>query len=132
MGDRERQLRQRAYKVIQWQILVALIATIIAGLLSGAQAAGSIFSGCVVCILANYYFARKLFSIKGRDVAKKFIKSFYRGEIRKILLTILLTFIAIRFLHASFLPFIIGYSVTYLVFMFSPLIINSGDMVNEC
>lgn len=129
MVDKERTLRQQAYKIVTWQLIVAAMSVLLAEIFFGKTFAISVLLGAFVAILSNVSFARTLFSLKGAGIAKKFVKAFFRAELYKILMTIVLTFAAIKWANADFLPFMIGYSVCYLVFWFSPLILKTNKLV---
>ncbi len=129
MVEREQLLRHQAYKLVLWQGVIAMTAAVVAFFAFTPESSFSLLLGALTAMAANFYFARKLFSIKGRSVAKKFAKAFVKAELFKILITIALTLLAIKLLKAAFLPFIVGYALCYFVFWFSPLIVQARKVI---
>jgi len=78
-----------------------------------------------VCIVPGWYFIKRVFKVTGAQNAKKIVKNFYHAEIVKILLSILLFFITIRFATVALLPFFIGFFIAQTVYWFSPFILTT-------
>ncbi len=114
-----------AARLFRAQLLVMIIASIIAFLISGSHASASILVGGLVSALPNAYFARMLFRYEGAHAAQKIVNSFYKGEAMKMLLTIALFALTFKYLNVVPLAFIVGFIVVQMLFWFAPLIFDN-------
>jgi len=130
MADRERQLRKEAYKIILWQGVLTLFASLLTTFFVGTHEGFSLFLGCVVALISNFSFAKTLFSLRRPEIPKKFMGALFRAEVYKILITVLLTLSAIQWAKVAFLPFVLGYTLCSFVFWFSPLILQKKKAVS--
>lgn len=76
------------------QSLVAALGGLIAWSVDGAQAAAAALFGGAVVVLPALWFARRALSRPGALEARQVLGAFYRAELEKLLLTVLLFFIA--------------------------------------
>lgn len=114
-----------AARLFRAQLLVMLIASIMALCISGFHAALSILLGGLVSALPNVYFARMVFRHHGAQAAQKIVSSFYKGEAMKLLLTIGLFALTFKYLDVAPLAFIVGFIVVQMLFLFAPLIVDN-------
>ncbi len=78
------------YKVIVAQLLATSFIATVSLLLSGTIVAYSIFIGGLISALPNSYFALQAFKYQGASNADRVVKSFIRGELGKIGITLVL------------------------------------------
>lgn len=76
------------------QCLIAIVGALVAWAFAGAQAAGAALFGGAVVVLPALWFARRALSQPGALEAKQVLGAFYRAELEKLALTVLLFFIA--------------------------------------
>lgn len=76
-----------ALKAVQMQTIFALCGGVLFFALRENAAGLAYFCGSMVCLVANIFMYRCVFSRSGARQAKKIIAAFYRAEVGKILLT---------------------------------------------
>lgn len=103
-------------------MLVALITWFCAGVLAGWSA----ILGGMVSVVPNAYFAYRFFQYHGANAANQIVKSFYRGEASKLLMTMVLFTLVFTTLSITPLPFFLAYISAQLVFWLAPLIVDSN------
>jgi ATP synthase protein I len=102
--------------VIGGQIGVTLVIGAIAGWFWGAKPAWSAMTGGFISIVTTAFFALRVF-VGGSDAPLNVIvRSFYAGEVQKLILTAVLFYAAIRWMDLSFLPLFVTYAVTLLMY----------------
>lgn len=104
------------HKVIIAQFAVTVFIAVISLLISGTVLAYSALLGGLISALPNSYFALHAFRYQGARNAKRVVKSFIRGELGKIVITLVfftLSFTLITRLHE--LALILGFVVTHFV-----------------
>ncbi|MGQ7960201.1 F0F1 ATP synthase subunit I [Pseudomonas sp. SP16.1] len=117
--------RLPVFPVLLAQLIVLLLAALVAWQALGSVAGYSALLGGVIAWLPNLYFAHKAFRFSGARAAKDIVRSFYAGEAGKLILTFVLfalTFAGVQPLEA---PVLFGvYLLTLLVSWFAPLLIT--------
>jgi ATP synthase protein I len=83
------------FRAIFLQVVVTIIAAIVAGLIVGSRGAFSAVAGGAACAFPNLLFALRLRSISFRH-KKAFPLNFFLGEFVKVVLTILLLLVAVK------------------------------------
>ncbi len=78
------------HKIIVAQIAATGLIAVISLLISGSITAYSVFLGGLISALPNSYFAMQAFRYQGARAADKVVKSFLRGELGKMGLTLVL------------------------------------------
>jgi len=108
--------------LLLWQLCSCLLMALLA-LFFGVTASYSVLLGGLICLLPNCYFAYRAFQYEGARAAREIVKSFYRGEAGKLVLTALLfsaVFIGVKPLHP--LALMCGYCVVLSLGWFVPLL----------
>lgn len=108
--------------LLVWQ-LVCCVLLAAAALLFGVTAAYSVLLGGLICLIPNCYFAYRAFQYEGARAAREIVKSFYRGEAGKLILTSLLfagVFAGVKPLNA--LALFIGYCAVLSISWIVPLL----------
>jgi len=75
--------------LLLWQLVCCVFLALVA-LYFGVTASYSVLLGGFICLLPNCYFAYRAFQYEGARAAREIVKSFYRGEAGKMVLTALL------------------------------------------
>ena len=104
------------YKVILAQLAMTGFISVISLLFSGATTAFSVLLGGLISALPNSYFALLAFKYSGARNADKIVRGFIRGELGKIVITVVLfalSFALITSLHE--LALILGFIATHFV-----------------
>lgn len=102
--------------------VVAVIA--LAWCFFNVQAMTSTLLGGLVSILPNIYFARRFFASGRSADAKKIVRTFYLGELFKLLITVALALLVITQLPVLILPFLTGLVAATLGLWFAPVFAN--------
>ena len=91
------------------QLLITLLVALISLISEGVQAACSALIGGGVSTLVSLYFAHQVFSVRIGSPAAKIAQAFYVGEVAKLLLTVALLSITLRWFDVSPLPLLLAY-----------------------
>lgn len=114
-----------AFKLLQVQLLVMFVLSAFVFIATGMHAASSIVLGGLVSALPNAYFAKVLFRYHGALVAQKIVRSFYKGEAIKLLLTFSLFALIFKMINVVPMAFMIGFIAAQMVFWFAPFIFDN-------
>lgn len=79
--------RLEAFRVLQLQLVVSLVLTLAAALLSGGVSAYSTALGGCIAWLPNAWFVRKAFMYQGARSVTAIVQSFWAGLAGKMILT---------------------------------------------
>jgi ATP synthase protein I len=79
-----------------------------------------------ISILATLFFALRAIGLGGEPALKTLVGRFYVAEAQKLLLTVVLFYVAIRWLDVSFLPMMVAFALTLVVFWLALLPALSG------
>ena len=102
--------------VLAIQLAFTLGAAIISLMIADFKASYSAVIGGAINIIATAYFAYRIFSAGPGSTARQIARTFYWGEVIKILLTGFLFAGALLWLDVTFLPLFLTYAVTMLAF----------------
>jgi ATP synthase protein I len=105
-----------AAMVVGGQIGVTLAIAGIAGWFGGAKPAWSAATGGLISIVTTAFFALRVFMGGSDAPLNVIVRSFYAGEVQKLILTAVLFYAAIRWMDLSFLPLFVTYAVTLLMY----------------
>jgi len=109
-------LQRAMFRLAGWQVVVTGLVAAAAGWISGSGSAFSAAIGGGIGIIAGLYQALRMFSVDaGRD-PNGFMQRVYVTEALKIVTTIALMIVAIKFLNVELLPFMTGFIAIYLVY----------------
>lgn len=118
--------RLPVFPVLLVQGVVLLIATVVLWQWRGKVAGYSGLCGGLIAWLPNLYFAHKAFRYSGARAAQAIVRSFYAGEMGKLILTAVLfalTFAGVKPLEA---PALFGaFLLTQSVSWFAPLLMRT-------
>jgi ATP synthase protein I len=120
------------YKVIVAQLAITVFIAIISLLFPGTTMAYSVLLGGLISALPNSYFALHAFRYQGARNADRVVKSFIKGELGKILITMVLfalSFTLITNLNA--LALMLGFIVTHFVGVMMSGFINYSPTNNK-
>jgi ATP synthase protein I len=99
-----------------WQLLLTLALAIGSVVLVDSAFAVSVAAGGMIGILAGFYQAQRMLSVDAGSHPEAFMRGLWVSEIVKIVLTVVLFMLAIRFFRVQMVPTIIGYAGTYIVY----------------
>ena len=108
--------KQVTRTILLIQLLVTLTGAGISLAFSGTQAAYSALVGGGVSALVTLYFASQVFSVRVGSPAAKIARTFYLGEVVKLLLTVVLLSIALLWLNVSPLPLLLAYMAALMAY----------------
>ena len=104
------------YKVIVAQLAATIFIAAVSLLFSGSVIAYSVLLGGLISALPNSYFAFQAFKYQGARNADKVVKSFIKGELGKIGITIVLFALSFTLItNLSELALILGFITTHFV-----------------
>lgn len=109
-------------------LFVAIFAALLLWLYD-VKAGYSAALGGSVCVISNALFAYLLFQRRGARAAKQIVRGFYRGELVKIVTTVLCFIVIFKFVPINVAAFFIGFVVGQLVFWVALLITKSRSNV---
>ncbi len=108
--------KQVTRKIACAQILVTLLAALLAFGFSDARAMYSALVGGGISTLVTLYFATQVFSARIGASAAIIARAFVVGEVGKILLTVALLSIALLWLEVSPLPLLLAYMAALMAY----------------
>ena len=97
------------------QLAFTLLLTALVGLIWDLQYAASAFLGGMICVVANLFFAGKLFLNKRYVRPEQILQKFYRSEVLKLLFTFTMFILVFVLIDIKFAAFILAYSFTTLL-----------------
>lgn len=115
------------YKVILAQLAITGFISVISLLFSGTTMALTVLLGGLISALPNSYFALHAFKYSGARNADKIVRGFIRGELGKIVMTVVLFALSFALISSlNELALILGFIATHFVgVMMSGLISSS-------
>lgn len=117
--------KKAVFRFLLLQIFLTIFASLGIFYIFGGLYGYSFLLGALASILPNMYMAWRVFGHKGVLSAKEVVKSFYRGEAGKLVITALLlslVFIFVQPLAAG--SFFIGFGLAILSHWLSPVVIR--------
>lgn len=108
--------KQVTRTIARFQLLVTLLAAVLAFGFGDVRAAYSALVGGGISTLVTLYFARQVFSARIGATATTIARAFLMGEIVKILLTVVLLSIAFLWLKVSPLPLLLAYMAALMAY----------------
>jgi ATP synthase protein I len=96
------------FKYIGWQLAAMCVLLFVGFGIDGLNGAIATLTGCGIVILPNTYFTVQAFRYKASECPAKALSAFYRGGVGKIVLLVVLSSLAFRFIEFSnpALPFV--------------------------
>lgn len=111
---------QSGRKIISWQFFLTILTSAALLALFDLVTAYSAFAGGMISVLANSFFALKLFSDKGSWQPDSLAASVYRGILGRVVLTICLFFVVVVLLKPLN---IVALFAVYMLIHVSPAVI---------
>jgi len=108
--------KSTAYNIVLAQAGMALALTVVCTVAWGWSTAGAVLSGAAIGVVTNLYMAVRIFGNGAVRPAEQALQRFYSAEAVKIVLTVGLFALAIGAFKVAFLPLIVGYSLTLMVY----------------
>ena len=115
--------RKKAYFVIYLQIIITLLIAIFYFFFKEKNDFLSALAGGICWLLPNFYFTRKLFIMPVNKPTLHMVKSFYFGELLKLLFSAILIVISFKLLHVEVIPFLVSYIAVVLSIGIYPIIL---------
>lgn len=115
-----------AKRLVACQLILTALIALGCLLVSGQMPATSALLGGLVCTIPNAFFARKMFEYAGARAARQIVNNFYKGEGLKIILSILLFTVVLKFFNIIPLIFFIVYLVVQMTVWFAPLMFTGN------
>jgi ATP synthase protein I len=107
--------------VAMTQGVVLLVIAALMGVIAGRLAAYSALLAGVISLIANTYFACRVFRFRGASQARRIVRAFYVGEIIKLGIIVVLMLVAMIYLKISILPFLLTYVLLQMALWLVPL-----------
>ena len=97
------------------QLVFVLVLTVVCYFLN-VEYFVSAFLGGIICVLANFFFAGKLFLSRRYKKAEDLLQSFYRSEVMKLVFTVtMFVLVFLLVVDVNHAVFIVAYSLTTLL-----------------
>lgn len=109
------------------QTMMMLGLSLILGLFFGKSVFYAALWGGVCSLIPTGISMLVMFKNRGARQARRIVGDFYKGEALKLLVTLLLTTVAIKVAHVQMLPFLLTYIGTMSTIWLSPMIFK-GQM----
>jgi ATP synthase protein I len=122
--------KSTAYRIVLAQLAAALVVAAAIGGLWGARAGYSALVGGLISTVTSLYFALHVFGVRA-SAARVVVRSFYTAEVVKMAITALLFLAAVVWLKVDFLPLIVAYALTLLVYWFALLSAPPAAKANQ-
>ena len=120
------------YKVILAQLAITGFISVISLLFSGTTMALSVLLGGLISALPNSYFALHAFKYSGARNADKIVKGFIRGELGKLVITVVLFALSFALISSlNELALILGFIATHFVGVMMSGLISSSLSSNK-
>ena len=104
------------YKVTIAQLAVTAFIAVISLLVSGSVLAYSVLLGGLISAVPNSYFAFHAYRYQGARNAQNVVKGFIRGELGKIIMTVVLFALSFTLItNLNELALILGFTLTHFV-----------------
>ncbi|WP_133504004.1 ATP synthase subunit I [Marinomonas balearica] len=117
--------KRAVFRFLGVQIAISVVISLVFLILSGVIASYSFVLGATACILPNIYMAWRVFGHVGTRPAKDVVRSFYRGEAGKLVMTAVI--LSLVFLLAKPLAhgaLFTGFGLAILSHWLSPLMLK--------
>jgi len=108
--------KSTAYNIVLAQAGMALALAVVCTFTWGWSTAGAALTGAAIGVVTNLYMAVRLFGNGAVRPAEQELQRFYSAEAVKIVMTVGLFALAIGAFKVAFLPLIVGYSLTLMVY----------------
>jgi len=108
--------KSTAYNIVLAQAGMALALAVVCTFTWGWSTAGAALTGAAIGVVTNLYMAVRLFGNGAVRPAEQVLQRFYSAEAVKIVMTVGLFALAIGAFKVAFLPLIVGYSLTLMVY----------------
>lgn len=108
--------RRQARRIIFTQLAVTGFIAVLYAIGSGRGDAVAALVGGLINVVANLYFARRLYGGRRIKSAIETVMGFYVGEVVKLFITLALLALAIGVFKLAFLPLFASFVATLLVF----------------
>ena len=120
------------YKVILAQLAITGFISVISLLFSGTTLALSVLLGGLISALPNSYFTLHAFKYSGARNAEKIVRGFIRGELGKIVMTVVLFALSFALISSlNELALILGFIATHFVGVMMSGLISSSPSSNK-
>ena len=101
--------RRGAFQVVGWQFLASLLAGILGVLAGGPRTGEWAFLGGLTAAVPGLLMAMRVFGGTPERDPKRMLSRLVLGEAFKFAATVLMFAVAIKVLHAAFLPLMLGF-----------------------
>jgi len=108
--------KSTAYNIVLAQAGMALALAVVCTAVWGWATAGAALTGAAIGVVTNLYMAVRIFGDGAVRPAQQTLHRFYSAEAVKIAMTVGLFALAIGVFRVAFLPLIVGYSLTLMVY----------------
>jgi ATP synthase protein I len=108
--------KSTAYNIVLAQSGMALGLAVVSAAAWGWSTAGAALTGAAIGVVTNLYMALRVFGGGVVRPAHRALQRFYSAEAVKVAMTVGLFALAIGVFRVAFLPLIIGYSLTLMVY----------------
>lgn len=122
--------KSTAYRIVLAQFAAALVLAVATGGIWDARAGYSALVGGLIAAVTSLYFALQVFGVRV-SAARAVLRSFYTAEVVKMAITVLLFVLAVVWLKVDFLPLIVAYALTLLVYWFALLLAPPVAKANQ-
>lgn len=95
---------------------MALALAVVCAAAWGWSTAGAALTGATIAVVTNLYMAVRIFGGGAVRPAQQALQRFYAAEAVKLAMTVGLFALAIGVFRVEFLPLIVGYSLTLMVY----------------
>lgn len=111
---------QGAKRLFLMQLRVSASASLLVWAIFGLGLARSMLLGALVCMVPQAWFARSLFRDQRARFSQQILKSAYRGEAMKLLMSATLFAVVFRWVDVVPVMFFAGYFLVHVTFWFAP------------
>ena len=111
---------QGAKRLFLTQLRLGAVVSLVIWAIFGLSSARSTLLGSLVCLVPQAWFARVLFRDQRARFSQQILKSAYRGEAMKLLISATLFAVVFRWVDVVPVMFFAGYFLIHVTFWFAP------------
>lgn len=118
---RQNQSLGKVYRLLGLQ-MIAVALVMVAWFFKGYELAITALAGGLISIAPNFFWAKRFFSKIHNHTPKQILRSFYLGELIKMMVSVALLVVAVCVFKVNLLPLFSGFLAAYLGLWFTPML----------
>lgn len=118
-------------KLVRFQSLIVLVMALILTVFFSVKSGYSALAGGITFLLPNFIFVLMTFAYAGASKSNLVLRGFYAGEAIKLLITVILFIVFLKYAVLSLIPFYISFSLLVMSQWLAPLFFYNNDGIKH-